>query len=160
MTTGSLGQGFATSIGMALAAKLDKHPRRIFVMIGDGESQEGQIWEAAMEAAHYQLDNITAILDFNGLQIDGPNDKVMTIEPVVDKWRAFGWQVLEIDGHDYDQILHALAAERTQPGKPTMIVAHTIKGKGVSFMEGAVDYHGKVPNKEQAAQALEELARV
>jgi len=157
MTTGSLGQGLSTCVGMALAAKLDKSPRRIFVMIGDGESQEGQIWEASMAAAHYRLDNITAILDFNGLQIDGPNEKVMTVQPVVDKWKAFGWNVIEIDGHDLPQILEALSPERTVPGKPTMIIAHTVKGKGVSFMEGVVDFHGKAPTREQAEKALAEL---
>jgi transketolase len=157
MTTGSLGQGFSTTIGMALADKLDKNSRRVFTMIGDGESQEGQIWEASMAAAHYKLDNLTAILDFNELQIDGPNAKVMGVQPVVDKWRAFGWNVIEIDGHDIEKILWALSPERTVAGKPTMIIAHTIKGKGVSFMEGVVDFHGKTPNKEQAAQALAEL---
>ncbi|NIM05219.1 MAG: transketolase [Armatimonadetes bacterium] len=157
MTTGSLGQGLATGVGMALAAKLDKSPRRIFVMIGDGESQEGQIWEASMAAAHYKLDNLTAILDFNGLQIDGPNAEVMAVQPVADKWKAFGWNVVEIDGHDIPQILHALSPDRKAAGKPTMIIAHTVKGKGVSFMEGVVDFHGKAPNKEQAEKALAEL---
>jgi len=157
MTTGSLGQGFSTSIGMALAAKLDRSSRRIFVMIGDGESQEGQVWEASMAASHYRLDNLTTILDFNGLQIDGANVEVMNIQPTAEKWKAFGWNVIEIDGHDITQILYALSPERKQPGKPTMIIAHTIKGKGVSFMEGVVDFHGKAPTKEQAAQALAEL---
>ena len=158
MTTGSLGQGFSTAIGMALAGKLDDPGRRIFVMLGDGECQEGQVWEAGMAAAHYKLDNLTGLLDFNGLQIDGPNEKVMTVEPLADKWRAFGWHVIEIDGHDIEQILQALAPESKVAGKPTMIVARTIKGKGVSFMEGMVDYHGKAPNKEQAEQALLELS--
>jgi transketolase len=157
MTTGSLGQGLATAVGMALAAKLDGSRRRIFAMIGDGESQEGEIWEAAMAAAHYKLDNLTAILDFNGLQIDGPNVEIMDIQPAPDKWKAFGWNVIEIDGHDIPQILDALSPQRTAAGKPTMIVAHTIKGKGVSFMEGVVDFHGKAPNKEQAEKALAEL---
>lgn len=157
MTTGSLGQGFSTSIGMALAAKLDKSSRRIFAIIGDGESQEGQIWEAAMAGAHYGLDNLTLMVDLNGLQIDGPNSKVMGVEPMADKWRAFGWNVIEIDGHDIAQILQALSPESIVPGKPTAVIAKTVKGKGVSFMEGAVDYHGKAPSKEQAAQALTEL---
>lgn len=157
MTTGSLGQGLSTAVGMALAAKLDKSKRRIFVMIGDGESQEGQIWEAAMAAAHYKLDNLTAILDFNGLQIDGPNEEVMTVEPVPEKWTAFGWNVIEIDGHDIGEILSALDSSRTIPKRPTMVVARTVKGKGVSFMENVVDFHGKAPDKEQAAQALAEL---
>lgn len=157
MTTGSLGQGLSTTVGMALAAKMDGSSRRIFAMIGDGESQEGQIWEASMAAAHYKLDNLTVVLDFNELQIDGPNAKIMGVQPVVDKWLAFGWNVIEIDGHEITQILAALSPDATVAGKPTMIVAHTIKGKGVSFMEGVVDFHGKAPSKEQATQALAEL---
>jgi len=156
-TTGSLGQGLSGANGMALAGRLDKKDYRVFCMIGDGESQEGQIWEAAMAAAHYKLDNVTAITDFNGLQIDGPNCEVMTVAPLPDKWRAFGWNVIEIDGHDFPQILDALSPERKVEGKPTMIVAHTIKGKGVSFMENVCDWHGKAPNEEQARQALAEL---
>jgi len=156
-TTGSLGQGLSGANGMALAGKLDKKDYRVFCMIGDGESQEGQIWEAAMAAAHYKLDNVTAITDFNGLQIDGPNCEVMTVTPLPEKWRAFGWNVIEIDGHDFPQILGALSLERKVEGKPTMIVAHTIKGKGVSFMENVCDWHGKAPNEEQGKQALAEL---
>lgn len=157
-TTGSLGQGISASNGMALAAKLDKKDYRVFCMIGDGESEEGQIWEAAMASAHYKLDNLTAITDFNGLQIDGPNCQVMTVTPLPDKWRAFGWNVIEIDGHDFTQILDALAPERKVEGKPTMIIAHTIKGKCVSFMENECEWHGKAPSQEQVTQALAELS--
>ena len=156
-TTGSLGQGLSGASGMALAGKLDKKDYRVFCIIGDGESEEGQIWEAAMSSAHFGLDNLVAITDFNGLQIDGPNCEVMAVAPLPDKWRAFGWNVIEIDGHDYEQILDALSPEKKVEGKPTMIIAHTIKGKGVSFMENACDWHGKAPNEEQVAQALSEL---
>ena len=156
-TTGSLGQGLSGACGMAIAGKLDSKDYRVFCMVGDGESEEGQIWEAAMAAAHFELDNLTAITDFNGLQIDGPLCDIMTVMPVPDKWRAFGWNVIEIDGHDFEQILDALAPERKVQGKPTMIVAHTVKGKGVSYMEGVCDWHGKAPNAEQVEQALAEL---
>ncbi len=157
-TTGSLGQGLSGACGMAIAGKLDKKDCRVFCMVGDGESEEGQIWEAAMAAAHFGLDNLTAITDFNGLQIDGPLCEIMTVMPVPDKWRAFGWNVIEIDGHDFTQILDALSPERRVAGKPTMIVATTVKGKGVSFMEGQCDWHGKAPSAEQVEQALAELA--
>lgn len=154
-STGSLGHGLGAAVGMAMAAKMDKRDSRIFVMIGDGESQEGGIWEAAMSAPHYKLDNLTAILDHNGLQIDGPNAEVMGVEPVADKWRAFGWNVIEIDGHDYAQILDALESKAAD--KPTIIVARTVKGKGVSFMENAVDWHGKAPKPEEVEKALAEI---
>ena len=156
-TTGSLGQGLSGANGMALAGRLDGKDYRVFCMIGDGESEEGQIWEAAMAAAHYSLDNVTAITDFNGLQIDGAHHEVMTVTPLPEKWRAFGWNVIEIDGHDFPQILDALSPYRKVEGKPTMIIAHTIKGKGVSFMENVVDWHGKAPNEEEARRALAEL---
>lgn len=156
-TTGSLGQGLSASCGMALAGKLDGKGYRVFCLIGDGESEEGQIWEAAMSAAHYGLDNLTAITDYNGLQIDGRNCEVMTVAPIPEKWKAFGWNVIEIEGHDFAQILDALSADRKAEGKPTMIVAHTVKGKGVSFMENACDWHGKAPSEEQVQQALAEL---
>jgi len=156
-TTGSLGQGLSGAGGMALAGKLDKKDYRVFALIGDGESEEGQIWEAAMSSAHFRLDNLVAITDFNGLQIDGPNAEVMTVTPLPDKWRAFGWNVIEIDGHDFEQILDALSPERKVEGKPTMIIAKTIKGKGVSFMEDVCDWHGKAPSEEQVKQALVEL---
>ncbi|MFZ7101325.1 MAG: transketolase [Peptococcaceae bacterium] len=157
MSTGSLGTGFSTSIGMALAAKLDQTANRIYVMLGDGEIQEGQIWEAAMSAAHYKLDNLTGILDYNGLQIDGPISQVMSPEPLADKWRAFGWEVLEIDGHSFAQIEEALNTAKTIKGRPTMIIAKTIKGKGVSFMENQAGWHGSAPNAQQVEQALKEL---
>lgn len=157
MSTGSLGTGFSTSLGMALTAKLDKKDYRVFVMLGDGEIQEGQVWEAAMAAAHYKLDNIIAFLDYNGLQIDGPISEVMSPEPLADKWRAFGWEVLEIDGHDYLSIQKAVEQAKASKGKPTMIVAKTIKGKGVSFMENEAGWHGSAPNQEQVEQALREL---
>ncbi|EMT37932.1 Transketolase, N-terminal subunit, partial [Thermoanaerobacter thermohydrosulfuricus WC1] len=146
MTTGSLGQGLSAANGMALAGKLDKKGYRVYVILGDGELQEGQIWEAAMTAAHYKLDNLTAILDFNGLQIDGPNREVKNIEPVNEKFKAFGWHVIEIDGHDFDQIDKAIEEAKATKGKPTLIIAHTIKGKGVSFMENQVGWHGSAPN--------------
>lgn len=156
-STGSLGQGFSGACGIAMAGKLDKKDYRVFCMLGDGESEEGEIWEAAMGAAHYGLDNLTAITDFNEMQIDGPNCEVMTVAPLPEKWKAFNWNVIEIDGHDFTQILDALAPERKVAGKPTMIIAHTIKGKGVSFMENVCDWHGKAPSEEQVAQAMAEL---
>ncbi len=163
MTTGSLGQGFSVALGIALAGKLDRAPWRVYVMLGDGESQEGQVWEAAMFAAYRKLDNVTAVLDRNRMQNDGHMDKILDIEPsdqarVPDKWRAFGWHVIEIDGHDMVQILDALDASLEVKGKPTMIVARTVKGKGVSFMENNPDFHGKAPTPEQVQQALRELA--
>ena len=158
MSTGSLGQGLSAANGMALAARLDGRDYRVYVLLGDGECQEGQIWEAAMAAAHYKLDNLTAFLDYNGLQIDGPVEEVMSLGPVADKWRAFGWHVIEIDGHNFQQILDAVAEAKETKGKPTMIIARTVKGKGVSFMENQVDWHGTAPKAEQASKALEELA--
>ncbi|HHY79539.1 MAG TPA: transketolase [Thermoanaerobacter sp.] len=157
MTTGSLGQGLSAANGMALSGKLDKKGYRVYVILGDGELQEGQIWEAAMTAAHYKLDNLTAILDFNGLQIDGPNREVKNIEPVNEKFKAFGWHVIEIDGHDFDQIDKAIEEAKATKGKPTLIIAHTIKGKGVSFMENQVGWHGSAPNEEQRQKAIQEL---
>lgn len=157
-TTGSLGQGLSGAAGMAIAGKVDKRDYRVFCLVGDGESQEGQIWEAAMSSAHYELDNLTAITDFNGLQIDGSNEVIMGVTPLADKWRAFGWHVIEIDGHDFKQILDALSPDQKVAGKPTMIIAKTVKGKGVSFMENVCDWHGKAPSEEQVAQALAELS--
>ena len=158
MSTGSLGQGLSAATGMALAGKLDEKDYRVYVLLGDGEIQEGQIWEAAMAAAHYRLDNLIAFLDFNGLQIDGPVRDIMSPEPVVDKWRAFGWHVQDIDGHDFKQIIGAVQKAHGVSGKPSMIVSRTVKGKGVSFMENEVGWHGVAPNAEQVAQALQELA--
>lgn len=157
MSTGSLGQGISVAAGMAMANKLDKNPGRVYVMLGDGEIQEGLVWEAAMSAAHYGLDNLVGILDWNGLQIDGKNEDVMTVTPVDEKFRAFGWNVIVIDGHDFDQIFNAFDQARAYKGKPTMIIAKTIKGKGVSFMENEAGWHGKAPNAEQIEQAVKEL---
>lgn len=156
-STGSLGQGIGWSVGMALGLRLDQLDSRVYVLVGDGELQEGLVWEAVMAAAHYGLENLTAIIDHNGLQIDGPIEKVMSPEPVADKFRAFGWHVIEIDGHDIPAILEALNQARTNRGKPTAIVAATVKGKGVSFMENSADWHGAAPSKEQGEQALKEL---
>ncbi len=157
MSTGSLGQGLSVANGMALAAKIDHNPYRVYVVLGDGETQEGQVWEAAMLAAHYQLDNLVAFVDHNGLQIDGRCLEVMSTEPIAERWRAFGWAVQEIDGHDLPQILQALTKARETKGKPSLIVANTVKGKGVSFMEDQVGWHGTAPNREQTEQALAEL---
>lgn len=157
MATGSLGQGFSAAAGMAMANKLDNDPGRIYAVLGDGELQEGLIWETAMSASHYGLDNLVAIVDHNGLQIDGRNDDVMKVSPVGAKFSGFGWNVIEIDGHDMDQIKDAFAKARQCKGRPTVIVAETVKGKGVSFMEDQAGWHGKAPNDEQTQQALEEL---
>lgn len=157
MSTGSLGQGFSASIGMALANRLDRNPGRIFVLLGDGELQEGIVWEAAMAAGHYKLDNMTAIVDWNGLQIDGWNDDVMTVKPIGQKFAAFGWNVIEIDGHQIPEIIDAIDKAKKFKGKPTMIVAKTHKGKGVTFMEDNADWHGKAPSEEEATTAIEEL---
>ena len=157
-STGSLGQGFSAACGMAMAGKLDKADWRVYTLIGDGEMQEGQIWEAAMSAVQYSLDNLTAFVDYNGLQIDGRNEDVICLGDVCAKWRAFGWNVIPINGHDMQQIAAAVASAKQYKGKPTMIVASTIKGKGVSFMEDAVGWHGSAPNSEQTEKALSELA--
>lgn len=156
-TTGSLGQGISVACGMALAAKLEAESYRVYAMIGCGESQEGQVWEAAMSAAHYRLDNLTVILDYNGRQIDGTNEEVMTIAPLADKWRAFGWRVLEIDGHRMAEILDALSLSHDTKGRPTVIIARTIKGKGVSYMENAADWHSGAPSESEYEQAMAEL---
>lgn len=157
MSTGSLGQGLSAANGMALAARVQDLGYRVYVMIGDGETEEGQIWEAAMTSSHYSLDNLTVFLDHNGLQIDGPVDQVMSPLPISEKWRAFGWEVIEVDGHNIEEIWKACQKAYTIKGKPTMIVCKTIKGKGVSFMEDKVEWHGSAPSKEQVEQALEEL---
>ena len=157
MSTGSLGQGFSVACGMAMASKLDNAPWRVYALLGDGEVQEGLIWEAAMSAAHYKLDNMVAFLDYNGLQIDGEVEKVMNIGPIVDKFKSFGWNVIEIDGHDFDQIFAALDMAKETVGKPTMIVAKTIKGKGVSFMENNAGWHGNAPSDNDLEIALAEL---
>ena len=160
MSTGSLGQGFSSTIGMALASKLDGKNNRVYVLLGDGEVQEGIVWEAAMAGAHYKLDNLTAILDFNGLQIDGENEEVMNIHPIAEKWESFGWNVLVIDGHDFQQIIDGFEKAKETKEKPTIIIAKTVKGKGVSFMENQVGWHGNAPKKEEADKALGELGGV
>jgi len=156
-STGSLGQGLSIAVGLALASKLDNDAFRVYCLIGDGESQEGQIWEAAMCAPKYGLDNLVCILDYNKAQIDGYVKDVMPLEPIADKWTSFGWHVVSIDGHNYDQILDALDEARATKGRPTFILADTLKGKGVSFMENMVDWHGKAPKPEEAEKALREL---
>mgnify|MGYP000008499316 CR=1 FL=1 len=160
MTTGSLGQGLAAANGMALAGKIDNKNYRVYALVGDGEVQEGMIWEAAMLAAHYQLDNLTVFLDHNGLQIDGSNKEVMNIEPIDEKFRAFGWHVINIDGHSFEEIINAIEEAKNTKGKPTMIIAKTVKGKGVSFMENEAGWHGKAPSEEETVKALEELGGV
>ncbi|MCT4604760.1 MAG: transketolase [Marinisporobacter sp.] len=157
MSTGSLGQGFSCSVGMALASKVDQKDNRVYALLGDGEVQEGLVWEAAMAASHYKLDNLTAILDFNGLQIDGKNEDVMNIHPIKEKWESFGWYVIEIDGHNFEEIIKAFDQADGIKNQPTMIIAKTIKGKGVSFMENQAGWHGSAPKDEEAEQALKEL---
>jgi len=157
ISTGSLGQGLSIANGIALGLKLDSLSSRVYCLLGDGEIQEGQVWEAAMTASHYNLDNLCAIIDNNGLQIDGHCCDVMCVEPIVDKWAAFGWHVLDINGHDMEAIVSALNEAETLKGKPTMIVARTVKGKGVSFFEGKVEYHGLAPTHEELEKALKEL---
>ena len=157
MSTGSLGTGFSAATGIAMACKLDKKDNYVYALLGDGELQEGQVWEAAMSAAHYKLANLIAFLDNNGLQIDGNIDDVLSPNPIDAKFAAFGWQVLVIDGHDFKQIADAVAAAKAEKGRPTMIVAKTVKGKGVSYMENQAGWHGSAPNEEQVAQAMAEL---
>lgn len=154
--SGSLGQGLSVANGIALSFKLDKKDNVVYCILGDGEIQEGQIWEAAMTASHYKLNNVIAFLDHNGLQIDGANEDVMNIMPVKEKFEAFGWYVQEINGHDFDEITKAITNAKEQE-KPSMIIANTIKGKGVSFMENDANWHGKAPNDEEYQKAIEEL---
>ena len=157
MSTGSLGQGISAAVGMALAGKADNKSYRVYALLGDGELEEGQVWEASMCAAHYKLDNLTAFVDFNGLQIDGEITKVMNPSPIDKKFEAFGWNVLVIDGHNYDEILDAIEKAKNHKGQPTAIICNTVKGKGVSFMENEASWHGTAPNKEQCEIALKEL---
>lgn len=157
MSTGSLGQGFSASVGMAVAGKIDNNRGRIYVLTGDGELQEGIIWEAAMQAAHRKLDNLTAIVDLNGLQIDGNVSDVKAVAPVDEKFRSFGWNVINVDGHDFKELIEAFEKAKESQGKPTAIIAHTHKGKGVSFMEDQAGWHGKAPNLEELKQAIKEL---
>lgn len=157
MSTGSLGHGLSVGVGMAIAGKMDKKDYRVFVIVGDGESQEGSIWEAAMSAAHYKLDNLTVILDRNRIQIDGFTENVMSLEPYADKWRAFGWEVKEINGHAMAEIVPALQSVPFSKGKPSLVLSKTTKGKGVSFMENNHLWHGGAPKGELAEQAKREV---
>ncbi|ENZ03624.1 hypothetical protein HMPREF1092_00158 [Clostridium thermobutyricum] len=157
MSTGSLGQGVSTAVGMALGAKINGQKNRVYALLGDGELEEGQVWEAAMAGAQYKLDNLTIFIDFNGLQIDGNIEDVMNPSPIDKKFEAFGWNVLVIDGHNYDEILEAIEKAKTCKGKPTAIICKTVKGKGVSFMENQAGWHGAAPNKEQCEQAIAEI---
>lgn len=156
-STGSLGQGLSIGIGHALARRLDKRDYFTFVLTSDGEMNEGQTWEAAAMAAHHKVDHLIAFLDYNKFQLDDATHVICNMEPVVEKWKAFGWEVLEIDGHDFGQILSAVEKAKKVPGKPVMIVAHTVKGKGVSFMENNNHFHGVAPTPEEAKRALKEL---
>jgi transketolase len=156
-STGSLGQGLSLGLGMALGARLDGRPSRIYVMLGDGEIQEGQVWEAATSAAFLKADKLVAIVDYNQIQLDGFVKDIMDVAPLADKWRAFGWHTLEIDGHDFAAIEEALADAAATKGKPTCLVAHTVKDKGVSFMENNSKYHGMPPTQDKRALALQEL---
>ena len=160
MSSGSLGQGISAAVGMALAAKLSNEDYRVYTLLGDGEIQEGQVWEAAMFAGARKLDNLVVIVDNNGLQIDGPIDEVNSPYPIGAKFEAFNFNVVEIDGHDFDQIADAFKQAKECKGKPTAIIMKTVKGKGVSFMENQVSWHGSAPNDEQCKQALEELEKV
>ena len=157
MSTGSLGQGVSAAVGMALAGKIDEKNYRVYTLLGDGELEEGQVWEAAMCAAHYKLNNLTAFIDFNGLQIDGDITKVMNPCPIDKKFEAFGWNVLVIDGHNYEEIIDAIEKAKECKDKPTAVVCNTVKGKGVSFMENQAAWHGTAPSKEQCETALKEL---
>ncbi len=157
MSTGSLGQGLSASNGMAIAGKLDKRDYRVYVALGDGECQEGQVWEAAMTSTHMRLDNLTAFIDYNGLQIDGNIEDVKSLKNIPDRFRSFGWNVVEIPGHDIQAIDNAIGLAKATKGRPTLVVAHTLKGKGISFMEGVADWHGRAPNEEETRQAVAEL---
>jgi transketolase len=159
-STGSLGQGLSIAVGMALASRMDGGKYRVYAMIGDGESESGQIWEAGMAAAHFKLDNLTVFLDRNNLQIDGCTENIMCLEPLARKWEAFGWHVIEINGHDFQQIANAIEESWKVKGKPAMIISHTVKGRGVSFMENNVAFHGKPPNRDEAERAMKELGDV
>ena len=157
MSTGSLGQGFSAAVGMAVAGKIDKNPGRVYVLTGDGELQEGIVWEAAMQASHRKLDNLVAIVDINGLQIDGKVNDVKCVCPVDEKFRSFGWNVINVDGHNFEELTTAFSEAKSSKGVPTAIIAHTHKGKGVSFMEDNAGWHGKAPSDDELAAAIEEL---
>lgn len=156
VSSGSLGQGLSIANGLALSFRLDKKENYVYVILGDGEIQEGQVWEAAMSSSHYKLNNVIAFLDYNKLQIDGSNDEVMSVKPVDKKFEAFGWYVQEIDGHNFDEIIESVEKAKNQ-NKPSLIIANTVKGKGVSFMENKAGWHGKAPNKEQYEEAILEI---
>ncbi|MBI3803795.1 MAG: transketolase [Nitrospirae bacterium] len=156
-STGSLGQGISIGAGMALAGRLDQKDYRVYVLMGDGEANEGQVWEAAMLAAHYKIDHLTVILDCNRQQLDGWTAEILDIEPLADKWRAFGWHVIDFDGHDLEQILSAFEEAQGTRGKPTLLLARTTKGRGVSFMENNLEFHGVAPTADQLQAALKEL---
>lgn len=160
MTTGSLGQGISAAVGMALAAKLDEKSNRVYTLLGDGELEEGQVWEASMFAGHRKLDNLCVIVDNNGLQIDGPVDQVCSPYPIDKKFEAFNFHVINIEAHDFDQIRAALQEAKATKGMPTAIIMNSVKGKGVSFMENSVDWHGKAPNDEEYAVAMADLAKI
>ena len=160
MTTGSLGLGFSAACGMALSAKHFGDSYRVYTVLGDGESEEGQVWEAAMFAAHYKLDNLVAVLDWNGLQIDGPITEVMNPTPHDEKFRAFGWHVISINAHDFDEIESAFKEAKTVKGKPTVIIAKSVKGKGVSYMENACEWHGQAPKEDLYKVAIDELNKI
>ena len=157
MSSGSLGMGLSFAVGVSLAARLDSRSYRTYALLSDGECEEGQTWEAALAAAHFKVDNLVAIVDYNGIQLSGWTRDIMNLEPFVQKWQAFGWHTVDIDGHDLDQILSACREAGKIKGRPTVIVAHTVKGKGVSFMENNVAFHGKAPTREEAERALKEL---
>jgi transketolase len=157
MSSGSLGQGLSFALGAALAGRIDGQDYRVYVLLGDGECNEGQVWEAAMATAHYNVDNLTAVVDNNGQQIDGWNCDVMSLDPFPAKWQAFGWKVIEVDGHSIPQLIDAFKEAQKVKGQPTVIIAHTVKGKGVSFMENNPDFHGKAPNAIEIELALKEL---
>jgi len=159
VASGSLGQGLSVALGMSLAAKIDKKDYRVYVLLGDGEIQEGNIWEAAMAASHFKVDNLCAIVDYNRFQIDGRVEDIMGLEPLVNKWESFGWHVIQADGHSIEDLLEAFNEAKSVKGKPSVIIAHTVKGKGVSFMEHVVDFHGRAPNEEETKKALEELEK-
>jgi transketolase len=156
-SSGSLGQGLSIAAGMAIGLKMDHRNERVYCLMGDGELQEGQIWEAAMSGAHYKLDNLCGVVDVNKLQIDGWTKDVMCIDPLKAKWEAFGWHAIEVDGHNIEQLLSAFGEAEHTKGRPTVILANTVKGKGVSFMENKAEWHGKAPKKEEAEKALKEL---
>ena len=157
VASGSLGQGLSVALGMSLAVRIDNRASRVYCAMGDGETQEGNVWEAAMASSHYKSDNLCAIIDYNGFQIDGCTKEIMNLEPMVDKWRSFGWHTIEIDGHNMKEILAAFSEAETIKGKPAIIIAHTVKGKGVSFMENVLEFHGRAPTQEEAEKALKEL---